>query len=53
MNFSQLEHLEKKTNFILAQNSFFLLSLPVDKEIITNTYSLKNCRLEVEISKII
>ena len=34
-NFSQFKQLKKKTKILLVQNSFFL-SLPVEKEIITN-----------------
>ena len=35
-NLSQFEPLKKKTNLLLVQNMFFFLSLPVEKEIITN-----------------
>ena len=35
-NSFQFEQLKKKTNFLLVQNSFFFLSLPVEKEIIIN-----------------
>ena len=35
-NLSQFEQLKKKTNFLLVQNMFFFLSLPVEKEIIIN-----------------
>ena len=50
-NFSQSEHLKKKTNFLLVQNRFFFfLSLSVEKEVIISKYFLKiwdswNCLL--------
>ena len=37
-NFSKFEHLKKKRNFLLVQNSLFFLSLPFRKEFITNAY---------------
>ena len=39
-NFSQFVQLKKKTNLLLVQNSLFL-SLPLEKQIISNRYSLK------------
>ena len=46
MDVSQFEQLKKKTNFLSVQNSFFFLSYPVEKEIISNL--CKNVYLDSE-----
>ena len=42
---SQCEQLNKKPNFLLVQNTFFFLSLPVEKGNNHNEYSLKKSQI--------